>query len=298
MIAALADTGDPWRWQPHPEVWLLLAGVIGLGLYVTRVIAPKVVDEGQVAVTRRQKGFFVAGVLTLWVSSDFPLHDLGENNLYVLHMIQHFSLTMVVPPLFLLSVPTWLARLVFPDGSQAKATLRKFGSPVAITVLFTAWSLFTHWPPVVSTSVEVGPVHYLVHLVSVSLALGMWNNVCGPWPEWRLSPPNQCVYLFVQSLAVILPSAWVTLADSPVYDVYDHLPRLWGISVITDQQYAGLFMQVFGGMYLWAIILYVFFRWSLSKEQTDQYVTLTADQASAYEAAGMTEDNPVSPSAT
>jgi putative membrane protein len=212
MLAAVADTGDPWRWQPHPEVWLLMVCVIGLGLYVTRVIAPKVVEPGEVAVTRRQKGFFVAGVITLWAASDWPLHDLGENNLFVLHMVQHFLLTMVVPPLFLLAVPTWLARLAFPDDGRAKVVLRRFVRPVTITVAFNAWVVFTHWQPVVNTSVQVGPIHYVVHLISVSLALGMWINVCGPWPEWRLSPPNQCGYLFLQSVVVTIPSAWITMA--------------------------------------------------------------------------------------
>ena len=32
---------NPWAWQPHPEVWALVLGIIGLGFYATRVIGPK-----------------------------------------------------------------------------------------------------------------------------------------------------------------------------------------------------------------------------------------------------------------
>ena len=43
----LAATEAAWRWQPHPEVWFLVLGVVALSLYVTRVIAPKVVPAGR-----------------------------------------------------------------------------------------------------------------------------------------------------------------------------------------------------------------------------------------------------------
>ena len=106
MIAAV----DPWRFHAHPEVWLLIAGIIGLALYATRVIGPKVVRDGSPIVTGRQKFWFVFGVVMLWVAADWPVHDIGEHYLYSVHMAQHLLLTMVVPPLFLLATPTWLAR--------------------------------------------------------------------------------------------------------------------------------------------------------------------------------------------
>jgi hypothetical protein len=37
-----AVEASPWLFQAHVEVWMVVAGVVGLGLYVARVIAPKV----------------------------------------------------------------------------------------------------------------------------------------------------------------------------------------------------------------------------------------------------------------
>ncbi len=37
---------------------------------------------------------------------------------------------------------------------------------------------------------------------------------------------------------------------------------MWDVSVIQDQQAAGLFMKLGGGMYLWTIITVLFFRWA------------------------------------
>ena len=100
---SFADVG----FQSHPEIWLLIAALVALGLYVTRVIGPKVVAGP--AVTRRQRGWFLAGVVSLWLAADWPVHDVGERYLYSVHMVQHTLLTFVVPPMFLLATPTWLA---------------------------------------------------------------------------------------------------------------------------------------------------------------------------------------------
>jgi hypothetical protein len=45
---------NPWRFQPHPEVWLLVASIVGLAIYAVRVIGPKVVRDGSPIVSRRQ----------------------------------------------------------------------------------------------------------------------------------------------------------------------------------------------------------------------------------------------------
>jgi putative membrane protein len=126
---ALAEL-HPWRFSPHPEVWVLIAAVVGLGLYAARVIGPKVVRDGSPVVTRRQRRWFVLGVAVLWIASDWPLHDIGEQHLYAAHMVQHLLMTFVVPPLFLLATPTWLARLIVGDGWFAGSIVRRLCKPV------------------------------------------------------------------------------------------------------------------------------------------------------------------------
>jgi putative membrane protein len=273
----LAVEAEPWRWQAHVEVWMVVAGVVALGGYVARVIAPKVPvtlrGDGP-AVTGAHKAWFALGVGVLWLSADWPLHDLAEQHLYVLHMVQHLLLTLVVPPVFWLATPPWLARLVVPPGSRVAAVLGRVARPVPAAVVFNALVVATHWTGVVNTSVASAPVHYLVHLVLVASAFLMWIPVCGPWPELRLGPAGTCVYLFTQSIIPTVPGAWLTMAGSPVYAAYDHLPRLWGISAVTDQQYAGLFMKLGGGAYLWGLIIVVFFRWALAQERDDRRYNL------------------------
>ena len=45
-----------------------------------------------------------------------------------------------------------------------------------------------------------------------------------------------------------------------MYDAYDRPERLWGINVIDDQQLAGAVMKTAGGLFLWGIVVYLFFK--------------------------------------
>ncbi len=249
----------------HVEVWGLVGAVIGLGLYATRVVGPRAVPTGEPIATRSQKAFFTAGVVVLWLASDWPIHDIAEDHLYWVHMVQHLLLTLVMPALFLLATPTWLARLVIGRG-RLRLWVGRLAKPVVAGVAFNAAVVFSHWPLIVNASVASGPTHYAVHLLVVATAFVMWVPVCGPLPELRMSLPGQMVYLFLMSVIPTVPGAWLTFAEGAVYSAYEGGLRLWGISVTADQQAAGLVMKLAGGTYLWMIITYLFFTWASRHE--------------------------------
>jgi putative membrane protein len=269
MTALAATSPDAWRWQPHPEVWMLVASVVGLAFYAVRVLGPKVVPAGTKLTTGRQRMFFVLGVLLLWIASDWPIHDIGEEYLYSVHMVQHLLLTLVVPPLFLLATPTWLARSLLGEGALLRV-VRQLSRPVLAGLLFAGSVLITHAPFIVTLSIDYGAFHYLVHFVIVTVSFFMWMPVCGPIPEWRISQPAQMLYLFIISILPTVPAGWLTFAEAPVYKVYDHAYRLWGISVIDDQQFAGFIMKVGGGVILWTVIATIFFRWAAQHEEAER----------------------------
>ena len=270
LLAAARGT-DFWRWQPHPEVWLLVGGVILLAIYALRVVGPKVVPAGTPVVSRIQLAWLALGVVLLWFASDWPMHDIAEEYLFSVHMTQHLLLTFAVPPAFLLATPEWLARLVLGHG-RIKRAFYKIARPVPAAIAFSALQLLTHWPGVVNTSVENALVHYVVHAALVSTAFLLWIPVCGPLPELRISYPAQMLYLFVISIVPTVPAAWLTFAEGSVYSVYDIPQRLGGISVTTDQQAAGLMMKLVAGGFLWLIITIRFFQWASKFSDTDKAV--------------------------
>jgi len=273
MILSAAGV-DFWRWQPHPEVWVLVGGVIGLAIYALRVVGPKVVPAGQPVVSRQQLAWFGLGVVLLWLASDWPMHDIAEEYLFSAHMIQHMLLTFVVPPVLLLATPEWLARLVLGRGT-AKKVFYFLARPVPAALLFNGFLVFTHAPGTVNMAVQNALVHYLVHTVLVFTAFLLWMPVCGPLPELRISYPAQMLYLFVTSIVPTVPAGWLTFAEGAVYSAYDVPARLWDISVTSDQQAAGAIMKLIGGSFLWLVITIRFFQWAAKFSDTDK----ASDQA-------------------
>ena len=277
-MSVLAAAAPIWRWQPHPEVWLLVLGAVALRVYAGRVVGPKVVPAGTAPFRTRQTVAFIAAVAALWFASDWPLHDIAEQRLYSAHMLQHLLLTLIVPPLFWLATPEWLARLVVRDDGRGMQVLSRLAKPVPALVIFNLLNLLTHWQWMVTTAVHNGPFHFSVHVVMVTAAFIMWIPICGPWPEYRLSMPGQMVYLFLMSVFPTLPAAWLANSDSVVYTVYDHDPRLWGISALDDQVIAGMVMKLLEVVYLWVIITAMFFTWAARHLEADRLGIIDVDE--------------------
>ncbi|NNE73271.1 MAG: cytochrome c oxidase assembly protein [Acidimicrobiales bacterium] len=284
---------NPWAFVPHPEVWALIAAVIGLGYFATRIIGPKVVPAGTPVVTTKQRRAYWVAVIVLWLASDWPMHDIAEQYLYSVHMVQHLLITFVVPPLILYAMPEWLARLIVFEGGWSSRLLQKLTHPVVAGAIFNALAALTHWAVVVNTSADNGPFHYAIHLALFMSALLMWMPVIGPLPELRLGPLGQAVYLFIMSIIPTVPAAWLTFATGTVYSAYDILERPWGISVAADQQSAGAIMKVFGGLYLWCWIAAVYFRHANRLTNQDRAVRRYADRFDAKAAAGVDDEEPL-----
>ncbi len=264
---------DPWAWEPHPEVWLLIAGAVFLAWYAVRVVGPHAVRPGEPVATAKHAVAYTAAVVVLWVASDWPLHDISEEYLYSAHMLQHLLISLVIPPLLLAATPPWLARLIMSGPGRLGTWMRRMTHPVVAGVVFNLVVALTHLPAVVNLSVESGPFHYLVHLVVFLTALWMWIPVIGP-PEYRLSPQGSIVYLFLMSVLPTVPAGFLTFARGSLYDAYDHQVRLWGIDVTADQQAAGRIMKLVGGLYLWTWIVVRFAQLSREGRSEDAPLVL------------------------
>ena len=271
MLAKFDITANPWAFQPHLEVWVLVVGLVIAYVYAIRVIGPTAVGPGQPVVTRRQKVYFVATVLMLWAASDWPIHDIGETYLYSAHMLQHMMLSYFLPPLAVVAMPEWLLRLLIGSG-RGYRVLRFLTKPVVAGVLFNATVMVTHIPGVVNASGDNAVLHYSLHFFLVSSAILMWMPVIGPFKELHMGYAGKMIYLFAQSVIPTVPAGWLTFADGVVYKRYNIPVRVWGINVLNDQQMAGAIMKVGGTMFMWSIIIYMFFkRFSSGFDEQQQF---------------------------
>jgi len=286
VIAEAANLDlQPWRFQFHPEVWLLVAFVIGSYTYAIRVIGRRIHPTGEV-VSKKQLRAFVAAVLLLWVASDWPMHDIAEEYLYSVHMVQHMVLSYFVPPLVWLATPAWLFDVVV-GGGRARPVVRFLSRPPIAGVLFNLVIMVTHIPALVNRSVSNAPLHYFLHVLVVSSALLMWIPVLGPNKSWQIGYGGKMIYLFLMSVVPTVPAAWLTFAEGVVYKHYDIPIRVWGLSATVDQQVAGAVMKLGGGVFLWTVITYMFFKRFMARfsdEQSYKQSTLTFEEvAEAFE---------------
>ena len=245
-------------WHTHPDVLLVLfllqATYLG-ALWLARRATPDAeIKQSHVA-------WFTSGVLVLFLGAATPIHDISEQYLFSVHMFQHTLFTLAAPPLMLLGTPDGLLRPVL--RSPAVFRVAQFLTrPLLTLLLFNLVTLVTHLPVTVDLTLRYHSVHFVAHVVLVVSALLMWWPVLSPLRELpRLSDPFQMGYLFLQSLVPTVLAAFITFADTVLYEFYANAPRLWGISARADQQMAGVVMKLLGGAILWLAIAIIFFKW-------------------------------------
>ena len=239
--------------------------LIGLYVYGLTRLAARHAPRGEPAVTRRQIVWFASGMVLFLAVELWPVHDVAEGSLYSFHMVEHLVLALLVPPALLKGTPWWLLRLLV---KPILPLLRILTRPIVALLLFNGVFALIHAPVIVEAMLGNALVHLVIHTALIGSALLMWWPVIGPIPDLpRLTPLMAMGYLFLQSLIPTIPASFLTFADEPVYEIYETLPRLWGLSVLDDQLIAGLIMKIGGGIILWTVIAVVFFTWAFEEER-------------------------------
>ena len=257
-----------FHWNVHPDV-VLLCIVLEVGyLYTVTQLRDLVSDAGRVR--RSQVAMFTSGVLVLYIAAGTPIHDISEQYLLSIHMLQHSLFTLAVAPLFVAGVPAWVWQAILRQRGMLPLG-KTLTQPIVAFSLFNGTLLITHMPFAVDFSLYHHWFHFLVHATLVATAMLMWWPVLSTVPELpRLSAPLQMAYLFVQSILPSVMAAFITFADSAVYPFYERAPRMWGLSAVTDQQIAGGIMKLLGSVVLWGFIGVVFFQWYNREQAADQ----------------------------
>lgn len=263
MAAAVAFPA----WEPHPDVWLLVGLVtIGYGVAVVR-LGTRLAPDPERPASRFQLTCFALAVAAFWVASDWPVHDIAERFNYSIHMVQHLTFSMIAVPLLLLATPAWLARWIVRPGPLLR-TVQVLSRFFPALLLFNVVLIVTHWPALVSVSLDAGVAHFLVHALVVLTSLLVWMPVLSPLPEVpRLAVPMRAVFLFLQSIVPTVPASFLTFGGAPLYRDYEAFPQLWGLSALDDQRLAGLIMKIGAGILLWLLIAVLFFRWAAEEER-------------------------------
>ena len=269
----------------HPPVALLLhpaaqialteftvhwSTVIGLGLlgalYHWR--AGHQPPAGEQAPGTGQRAGYYAALVLIFLSLNGWVHDLSDFYLFSAHMVQHLVLTLIAPPLLLMGLRGWMLRpaLAWPGvGRAARIATSARMAFLAFNVVIVLW----HLPPMYALAMAHHNVHIVQHLCFMTASVLMWWPVVSPMPELpRLSYPGQMLYLFLMTIPMSIVAVCIGYADHILYPAYASAPRLWGITPMEDQLMGALIMWIPGGLFFFAIISVVFFRWQQHAEDS------------------------------
>jgi len=197
----------------------------------------------------------------MFLSLNGWLHDLSDSYLFSAHMVQHLMLALVVAPFMIMGTPGELLRpLLAIRGVMPVA--RSITAPSRCFAIFTVVVAGWHLPPLYNYALAHHPVHIVQHLCFMTAAVLMWWPVLSPLPELpRLSYPGQMLYLFLLSIPMSLVAMCIGYADHLLYPYYASAARIWGITPMQDQMIGALIMWIPGGLFFFAIISVVFFKW-------------------------------------
>lgn len=251
-----------WSWQAYPGVWIFVS-LVALGLWRLRRrhAGSEASAPPGASPLRGRPAWWIAAVLLLWISLDWPIGPLAASYLASVHMAQMLVLSLVVPPLLLLGVPPGAYRAL-RGRPRTHAALRALTHPVAALVFFNAVVVGTHVPSVLDALSATQAGMFAMDAAWLGAGLVFWWPVLSPVPQrpwfgWFL----KAGYLFLNTVPVTVPYGFLVFADLPLYATFELAPPFPGVDTITDQQVAGLTMKLGGGLVLWTAISVLFWRW-------------------------------------
>ena len=210
--------------------------------------------------SKARAGYFVAGVLVLWLALETPIDTLSDCCLQSVHMGQHILLGIVAPPLLVLGLSPAMARLLVDRVRGLRALTEPVPGQALAALVMIAW----HLPPLYDLTVSE-PVHILEHLTFIAAGVCFWWPVVestGAQARWRLGAGGRLIYLLVGTLpqdAVALP---LIFSRAPFYHFYEQAPRVVAeLTPVVDQNLAGSLLMFAGKTSYFVALVVVFFRW-------------------------------------
>lgn len=269
--AQAAESGGPsalsWSWEP----WVLASLATAGGCYLVGALRMRrsaalhgLVDAARIAA-------FAAGMLVLVIALVSPVDGIAEQ-LFCVHMVQHLLLLLVAPPLLVWSRPAIVFLWAFAPRPRKRIGRFWAGAglgrgtqwlmqPVLVWLLFSGSFVFWHFPGPYQAAVRNEFVHALEHLSFFVTALMFWTIVIEPSGRRRFGYGATLLFIATTAFLSSLPGALIFLAPRPLYPVHASGVAAWGLTLMQDQQLAGVIMWIPGGLVYLAALQWVAVRW-------------------------------------
>jgi cytochrome c oxidase assembly factor CtaG len=177
-----------------------------------------------------------------------------DHSLLTVHMIKHLLLMTFAPPLILLGEPLkvfWGMTPLLVGSTLGRVLHRPLVQRLAriVTSLVLCWTasavtlIAWHVPTLFALGVRSEIGHTVEQAMFFGTGLLFWWPVIQPWPSVTIGPRwSLLLYLFLATLPCDILSGFLAFSDRVAYPVYFSTSRLFGFSVLEDQQCAAAVM--------------------------------------------------------
>jgi putative membrane protein len=220
---------------------------------------------------------FAGGIAVLALALLSPLGEMSEA-LFSAHMSQHLLLLLVAPPLLVCGRPGLAMFWALPArlrkrlgqlwvGSGFARALAPLMHPVPVWLLFSGSFIFWHLSGPYGWAERSAVLHAVEHSSFLISGLMFWTIVIAPAGWRRIGPGVALIFLATTAVFSGLPGAIIFLAPRPLYPLHAGGAAAWGLTLIEDQQLAGVIMWIPGGLIYLAAVLWAFLRWLRESER-------------------------------
>jgi cytochrome c oxidase assembly factor CtaG/cytochrome c2 len=261
-------------WKPEAATAIPMA--IATVWYASGVF--RLVQENKLeTISRGRVLSFVAGIAVLMIALQSPI-DVLSRDLFSVHMSQHLLLMLAAPPLLVWSDSPIMFLRAFPRqirkfmarvwiGAKLHSIYSWLRHPLVVWMAFCGAFVFWHAPRPYQWALDNDGVHILEHLSLFVTSCAFWSLVLPSRGRRQLQ--HGPALLLVVSTAVISghPGALMIFAPRPLYPAHAIGVIRWGMTLMQDQQLAGLIMWIpAGGAYIVAVVV-VFLEWFRESER-------------------------------
>jgi putative membrane protein len=216
-------------------------------------------------------GLFALGIGLLLVAVASPIAEIGETELFSVHMVQHLLLGDLAPLCLLAGLTGPLLRpiLALPGVMQ----LRVLANPLVAFPIWSANLVVWHLPAFYEAALGSSLVHALEHIAFFSAGIVLWLPVLEtlPAPEWFGTGAKLAYIVGVRLVATIIGNVFIW-AGSPFYDTYRTGDDYLGLSPSADQSLAGSLMMLEGSIVTVVAIAWLFLRMAQEGEVRQELI--------------------------
>lgn len=274
-MLVIGDSAVSLAAATHPQLhWLSDPGVLApiallVFIYVRRFRAARS-EEGGRGAGAAQATAFAAGVVALLAAVASPLDGLGQDYLFSAHMAQHVLLGDIAPLLLLLSLSRVIMRPVTRRLTGVERRLGPLASPWTGLALWLLLMYIWHVPALYDAALQSPVVHLLEHASFFAAGVCVWWPLVQPVPMRRPLRGFQTVaYIGAAKFGLAALGLYLTWSSGVLYPHYEEVPRIWGLSAISDQNAGGAIMMVEQSLTFVIALAYLFSR-MLTQSEIDQ----------------------------